>query len=60
MMEYWNDGKMEDVGAKHSWQGVKVIPAAVNKNASPLVDYRSVGEDVGRFAESSGWMKQRR
>ncbi len=46
MMEYWNNEKMEAVGAKHSSQGVKVIPvseragrpAVVIKNASPLVE----------------------
>ncbi len=46
MLEYWNNEKMEAVGAKHSSQGVKVIPsaneragpAAVNKNASPLLE----------------------
>ena len=30
-MEKWNDGKIEGVGAKHSSQGVKVIPAAVTR-----------------------------
>ena len=34
---------MESVGAKHSWQGVTIITAAVKKNASPLVEYRSEG-----------------
>ena len=29
---------MEDVGAKHSSQGVIVIPGEINKNASPLVE----------------------
>ena len=38
MMECWNNGKTEEVGATHSSQGLKVIPAAVNWNASPLVE----------------------
>ena len=35
LLVYWNNGKIKAVGAKHSSQGVKVITAAVNKNASP-------------------------
>ncbi len=38
-LDEWITGKTETVGAKHSSQGVKVIPAAVNKNASPLMEH---------------------
>ena len=42
-LEKWNTRIIAAVGAKHSSRGVKVISASVNKNASPLVEYRNNG-----------------